>query len=135
MMRFKLTTLLSFIIVGCSDGDPVPVILTIEELALAYEEVVGEDVILEGRLTKDSEGRYFLVPRPPNISLIHVADFQLRLRFTLDNVDEAQIDHCLDDATLVAGYVETSNRIRVEYVILKADALVQKVSSCYVHYQ
>ena len=103
IMRYKLGTLILLAVAGCADGDPVPSVMTIEKLALAYEETVGERVILEGRLRKGSEGRYFLVDRPSDPGGTHVADFQLQLRFTSDNVDEAQMDHCLDDATLVTG--------------------------------
>ena len=135
-MRNLLFMFFTFPLFGCDDfGEPAPTFMTVEELELSYDETIGEEVILEGRLSRNSENQYSLVQRLPGIASDDISDFKLQLNFMYDNVDHSQMERCLDDATLVTGFVENARRIRVERVKFTADTRIHRPDNCYVDNQ
>lgn len=132
------------IIVGCNTADinsdnpyffPEADIMTMDELAINYVNVVGKRVILEGQLGVENNSEYYVVARRNDADGQHSTDFRLALHFTSESVDEMRMRHCLGGTTLVTGYVEESRRIRVEFVNLKADVLVHSADSCYQFFE
>ena len=135
-MRYQLITIVTCVLSACGGrGEPVPEFMTVEELALVYEEKIGDEVLLEGRLSRDLNSRYSLAQLPANVTNNQNEGFRVHVSFVNDNVDHDLISPCVGDATIVTGRIEDAYTIRAKRVKRTADVRTHKPVSCYVHNQ
>jgi len=140
-MRIALVLLVYCTLASCSDNQsglevisrPAPTIITIEKLALEHENLVGEEVMVEGLLRATSADGYFLSQRSRSEAPVFVRDFHMFLRFTENNVSTDKMARCLDATVLVTGVVEDSKQIRVSFINLE-EIRGQNSDNCYAIY-
>ena len=135
-MRYQLIILFVCALPACGGGGkPVPEFMTVEELALVYDRTIGNEVILEGRLNRDVNGKYSLSQLPTSAADNHEEGLRVHLSFINDNVNHDLMKPCVGDATIVTGHIEDAYTIRAKWVKRTADARIHKHVSCYVHDQ
>ena len=132
-MRYKFITIIACFLSACGGDEAAPEFMTVDALALVYETKIGDEVLLEGRLGRDSNGEYYLAQLASNRTDNRNEGFQVHVSFANDNVDHDLINPCIGDATVVTGSIEEAYRIRAKRMKRTADARVHKFISCYVH--
>lgn len=109
----------------------MPPIITVEQLAADFENYVGREVVLEGRLGISAQDGYYAISQPRTGTSIPPLSGEVNLDFGANEPDSAKMVECLSGVTLVIGVVQESRAISVKEIKLKSEALVHSVVSCY----
>lgn len=112
-------------------AEPVPIVLSVQEVLKAPGQYEGERVIVEGQLSLEGRsGRYVVGPNSrlgggsENIESV-------LLYFPQINPDPIRMARCVGESIVATGYFEKKHILSVQYVKLLADALTFSPNSCY----